>query len=279
VLREYIAAGMCLVAIMVWSIAMQAPLDLIANPNATPNPSKAPWYFVGLQELLVYFDPWIAGVLFPGLIIGGLTAIPYIDPTPKGVGYYSFKERPFANTMFLLGIFMWFALIGIGYYCRGPNFAWYWPWESWLIPKAPPPDTWSLFGPSGVGKFSWLIGVPLIGAAFGAMMMLPKMIQKELPLAKTFGLFAGAFAALLVVSHFAVHLTGLQIGYLFFFGSALFFFGFQMPQAYIRNLDWVRYLITMVFVVSTMSVLLKMGARLGFDIKYLLTLPAVSLNI
>jgi quinol-cytochrome oxidoreductase complex cytochrome b subunit len=279
VLREYIAAGMCLVAIMVWSILMMAPLDLIANPNATPNPSKAPWYFVGLQELLVYFDPWIAGVLFPGLIIAGLTAIPYIDPSPKGVGYYSLKERPFANTMFLLGIFMWFALIGIGYYCRGPNFAWYWPWQSWLIQKPPPPDTWSLFGPAGVGRFSWMVGVPLLGAGFGAFMLLPKLIQTELPVAKTFAAFLGGFALLLVASHFVFHLTGLQIGYLLFFGSAFFFFGFQMPQAYIRNLDWVRYLVTMVFVVSTMSVILKMGARLGFDIKYVLTLPAVSLNI
>jgi quinol-cytochrome oxidoreductase complex cytochrome b subunit len=279
VAREYIAAGICLVAIMVWSILMQAPLDLQANPNVTPNPSKAPWYFVGLQELLVYFDPWIAGVLFPGLIIAGLTAIPYIDPSPKGVGYYSLKERPFANTMFLLGIFMWFALIGIGYYCRGPNFAWYWPWESWLIQKAPPPDTWSVFGPAGVGRYSWLIGVPLLGAFSAAWLVLPKLIQKELPLLKTFGAFFAAFAALLVAGHFALHLTGLQIGYLLFFGSAFFFFGFQMPQAYIRNLDWVRYAITMVFVISTMSVLLKMGARLGFDIKYVLTLPAVSLNI
>jgi hypothetical protein len=124
-----------------------------------------------------------------------------------------------------------------------------------------------------------MIGVPLLGAFSAAWLVLPKLIQKELPLLKTFGAFLGAFAALLVVGHFALHLTGLQIGYLLFFGSAFFFFGFQMPQAYIRNLDWVRYAITMVFVISTMSVLLKMGARLGFDIKYVLTLPAVSLNI
>ncbi|MDO8729937.1 MAG: cytochrome C, partial [Candidatus Omnitrophota bacterium] len=57
----------------------------MANPNKTPNPSKAPWYFVGLQELLVYFDPWMAGVVLPTLILVGLMAIPYLDKNPRGV--------------------------------------------------------------------------------------------------------------------------------------------------------------------------------------------------
>src|SRR5438552_1397700 len=110
---------LCTAVLWVWSMLMPAPLEPLADPNITPNPSKAPWYFVGLQELLVYFDPWIAGVLLPNMIIVGLMAIPYIDPSPKGVGTYSLKERPFANAMFLLGVFMWFALIFIGYFCRG----------------------------------------------------------------------------------------------------------------------------------------------------------------
>ena len=66
----------------VWSMVAPAPLEPLADPNKTPNPSKAPWYFVGLQELLVYFDPWIAGVVLPTLIIVGLMAIPYIDKSP-----------------------------------------------------------------------------------------------------------------------------------------------------------------------------------------------------
>ena len=57
---------------MVWSIALNAPLEEPANPTLTMNPSKAPWYFLGLQEMLVYFDPWIAGVIMPSLIIVGL---------------------------------------------------------------------------------------------------------------------------------------------------------------------------------------------------------------
>ncbi|MCA9633122.1 MAG: hypothetical protein KC766_35965, partial [Myxococcales bacterium] len=63
----------------IWSILVDAPLEEPANPTKTPNPSKAPWYFLGLQEILVYFDPWFAGVVLPGIIIVGLMIIPYID--------------------------------------------------------------------------------------------------------------------------------------------------------------------------------------------------------
>src|SRR5205823_3635898 len=134
VVREYIGGILMLIILVAWSILQNAPLEGLADPNVTPNPSKAPWYFLGLQEMLVYFDPWIAGVLLPGLIIMGLIAIPYLDPDPtNGVGFYSFKERPFANTVFLTGIGAWFTLITIGTFMRGPNWQWYWPWESWLI--------------------------------------------------------------------------------------------------------------------------------------------------
>jgi len=143
--REFLAALWVTVVLFVWSIALQAPLEELANINVTPNPSKAPWYFVGLQELLVYFDPWIAGVALPGLIIFGLMCIPYVDLNPKGVGSYPRMqwsragpiplwtpvERPFAVNVFMFGIVLWFVLIFIGYYCRGPNWEWYWPWEEW----------------------------------------------------------------------------------------------------------------------------------------------------
>src|SRR5579859_1256772 len=125
---ELLATIIVTVILMVWSITLNAPLEEPANPTLTMNPSKAPWYFLGLQEMLVYFDPWIAGVVLPTLVIVGLMAIPYIDTNPKGVGYYAWEERPFANALFILGIVMWFLLIFIGYFCRGPNYAWYWPW-------------------------------------------------------------------------------------------------------------------------------------------------------
>jgi len=90
VYTELISLIVCSVVLIVWSIFLKAPLEQPANPANTPNPSKAPWYFLGLQEMLVYFDPWLAGVVLPGLIIVGLICIPYIDKNPKGNGYYTF---------------------------------------------------------------------------------------------------------------------------------------------------------------------------------------------
>ena len=95
------------------------------------NPSKAPWYFLGLQEMLVYFDPWIAGVVMPGLMIVGLMVFPYVDSNPLGNGYYSIKQRRFAIRMFMWGFFMWIALIIIGTFIRGPGWIWFWPGQTW----------------------------------------------------------------------------------------------------------------------------------------------------
>src|SRR3972149_243084 len=129
---ELISMIILTVVLIIWSIELKAPLEDPANPAATPNPSKAPWYFLGLQEMLVYFDPWIAGVVLPTLIIIGLMAIPYIDINPKGSGYYTFKERKFAVTVFCIGfIGMWVAVITIGTFFRGPGWNLFWPWERW----------------------------------------------------------------------------------------------------------------------------------------------------
>ncbi|MBI4475944.1 MAG: hypothetical protein HY654_02155, partial [Acidobacteria bacterium] len=103
VYTELISLILCSVVLIVWSIVLKAPLEQPANRSLTPNPSKAPWYFLGLQEMLVYFDPWLAGVVLPGLIIVGLMAIPYIDTNPKGNGYYTFSERKAEITIFLFG--------------------------------------------------------------------------------------------------------------------------------------------------------------------------------
>ena len=93
VYTELLCMVIGMIVLVVWGLAFQAPIEEPANPARTPNPSKAPWYFLGLQEMLVYFDPWLAGVVFPSLIIVGLMAIPYIDTNPKGNGYFTFKER------------------------------------------------------------------------------------------------------------------------------------------------------------------------------------------
>ncbi len=129
---EFLAALLIMAILTVWSITLNAPLEEPANPSLTPNPSKAPWYFLGLQEILVYFDPWIAGVTIPTLIILGLCAIPYIDINPKGNGYYTFKERKFAIVTFLFGfLVLWVSLIVLGTFFRGPGWNLFMPWEEW----------------------------------------------------------------------------------------------------------------------------------------------------
>ena len=120
------------IILMVWSITLNAPLEEPANPNLTMNPAKAPWYFLGLQEMLVYFDPWIAGVVMPTLIIVGLMVIPYIDTNPLGSGYYTWKQRKFSIGTFLFGfIILWIAMIIIGTFIRGPGWQWFWPGQTW----------------------------------------------------------------------------------------------------------------------------------------------------
>ena len=112
---EFIAGCVLLLVLLVWSITVDAPMEEPANPTKTPNPSKAPWYFLGLQEMLVYFDPWIAGVVLPSLIIVGLMVIPYVDINPRGNGYYTWAERKFAIATFLVGFLgMWVGMITIG---------------------------------------------------------------------------------------------------------------------------------------------------------------------
>ena len=136
VYTELISLILCSVVLIVWSIFLKAPLEQPANPANTPNPSKAPWYFLGLQEMLVYFDPWLAGVVLPGLIIVGLICIPYIDKNPKGNGYFTFAERKAEITIFLFGfVVLWCSLIVLGTFLRGPNWNFFGPFEFWDIHK------------------------------------------------------------------------------------------------------------------------------------------------
>ena len=128
---EFLATVIVTVVLFVWSITLNAPLEEPANPNLTMNPSKAPWYFLGLQEMLVYFDPWIAGVVMPSIIMVGLMAFPYVDSNPLGNGYYTLKQRRFALWMFGAGFLQWIVLIVIGTFIRGPGWIWFWPGQTW----------------------------------------------------------------------------------------------------------------------------------------------------
>lgn len=128
---EFLAAIIVSLILMIWSITLNAPLEEPANPNFTMNPAKAPWYFVGLQEMLVYFDPWFAGVVLPSLIVVGLMVFPYVDNNPLGTGYYTIKQRKVALASFGFGFFLWLALIFIGTFVRGPGWIWFWPGQTW----------------------------------------------------------------------------------------------------------------------------------------------------
>lgn len=132
VMIELICLVLVSAVLVFWAIFIRAPLEEPASAALTPNPSKAPWYFLGLQEMLVYFDPWYAGVLLPTLIIVGLMAIPYVDTNPKGSGYYTLKERKFAITVYLFGfIIFWVVLITIGTFLRGANWNFFGPYDKW----------------------------------------------------------------------------------------------------------------------------------------------------
>jgi hypothetical protein len=135
--RLEMLVGTAVMAFMtVWSIVVDAPLEEPANPTKTPNPSKAPWYFLGLQEILVYFDPWFAGVILPAFIIVGLMVIPYIDINPKGNGYYCFRDRWFAISTFLFGfLILWIVLIIMGTFIRGPGWYLFLPGQFWDVHK------------------------------------------------------------------------------------------------------------------------------------------------
>ncbi|MFN0241530.1 MAG: hypothetical protein ACKVWV_01430 [Planctomycetota bacterium] len=139
VYTELICLVLFTALLTIWSVGIEAPLEEPASPARTPNPSKAPWYFLGLQELLVYFDPWIAGVLLPSFIIIGLCAVPYLDTNPKGNGYYTFKERPFAISFFWTGfLLLWVSLVIMGTFLRGPNWSFFGPFEYWDLHKLEP---------------------------------------------------------------------------------------------------------------------------------------------
>src|SRR5687768_5193696 len=132
VYTELICLILATAGLILWAVISKAPLEQPANPGYAPNPAKAPWYFLGLQEMLVYFDPWMAGVVYPGLIILGLMAMPFIDTNPKGNGYYTLKERPFAIVTFLFGfLILWVVLIFFGTFLRGPNWSFFGPYEFW----------------------------------------------------------------------------------------------------------------------------------------------------
>ena len=236
---ELIALVLCTVLLIVWSIVLQAPLEEPANPTISPNPSKAPWYFLGLQEMLVYFDPWIAGVLFPSLMIVGLMAIPYLDTNKKGVGYYSFSQRKMAVSFYMFGwLVLWILLIIVGTFLRGPNWNFFGPFEYWDLHKLEPLTNINL---SEYFYIIWLkSGMPnniLLRECWGIILVLGYFIIIPPILAKTW-----------------------------------------LKNMYGR-LGNLRYSIFVVLLLFALSMPIKMYLRWVFNLKYLVSIPEYFFNI
>ncbi len=126
--RELLVALAVSVALHVVSLVFMAPLEEMADPTRTPNPAKAPWYFLGLQEL-VHYSALVGGVIVPTLLVLALLVVPYFDRGKAGAGQWFAPERRVANAVFTTLAVIFAGLTIIGTLFRGPNWAWVWPWK------------------------------------------------------------------------------------------------------------------------------------------------------
>jgi hypothetical protein len=126
---EFVAALACTAFLFLFSWVVNAPLLQAANFNQTPNPSKAPWYFLGLQELLTMFHPMIAGVTLPGVGLLGLMLAPYLDRNASNKP----EDRKFMTSMMTMFLMFWAVLTIIGSFFRGPGFNFIFPWRDGIF--------------------------------------------------------------------------------------------------------------------------------------------------
>ncbi|HEX5615954.1 MAG TPA: menaquinol-cytochrome c reductase cytochrome b subunit [Acidimicrobiia bacterium] len=126
---EFAAVLILMALITVFSALVKAPLLGLADLNQTPNPSKAPWYFLGLQELLTMFHPMVAGVTIPGVALGILAITPYFDQNPSTKP----NDRKFAIVMMTIFLMLWAVLVIIGSFFRGPGFNFVFPWNEGIF--------------------------------------------------------------------------------------------------------------------------------------------------
>jgi quinol-cytochrome oxidoreductase complex cytochrome b subunit len=126
--RELLVTIGVVIILHIVSLTFNAPLEELADPTRTPNPAKAPWYFLGLQEL-VHYSALIGGVVVPTLAVIALLALPYVDRTRGGSGQWFAHERRWINTVFTVLVAVFLGLTMIGTFFRGANWAWVWPWK------------------------------------------------------------------------------------------------------------------------------------------------------
>jgi hypothetical protein len=236
---ELICAVIFTVILVVWGVLLNAPLEEPASPGKTPNPSKAPWYFLGLQEMLVYFDPWIAGVVLPSMIITGLMLVPYCDKNPKGVGYYTLKERPLAVGTFMFGfLILWISLIVMGTFLRGPNWNFFGPFENWDVHKL------ATLSNVNLSEYFW---VSWLGQA------LPKnILVREAP--------------------------GILLTVFFLFGLPPIL-AFTFCKGLYKHCGFIRYNLVMSHLLVMVGMVLKMVGRWVFNLKYVVFIPEYFFNI
>jgi hypothetical protein len=236
---ELICAVIFTVILVVWGVLLNAPLEEPASPGKTPNPSKAPWYFLGLQEMLVYFDPWIAGVVLPSMIISGLMLVPYCDKNPKGVGYYTLKERPLAVGTFMFGfLILWISLIVMGTFLRGPNWNFFGPFENWDVHKL------QTLSNVNLSEYFWV-----------------KWLNRSLP--QNF-LLREAPGILLTVGYMAVLPPLLA---------------FTVCKGLYKHCGFIRYNLVMSHLLVMVGMVLKMVLRWTISLKYVVFIPEYFFNI
>jgi len=244
----------CMVAVsallLFWAIFLPAPLEEPASSVKTPNPSKAPWYFLGLQEMLVYFDPWYAGVVLPSLVIFGLMAMPYLDFNKQGNGYYSIAERKFAYLTYQFGfLVLWITLIILGTFLRGPNWNFYGPFEYWTPYKV------EVLNNVDLPEMFWvkLLDRPLPRAPQGAgtLAQIGYVLLREAPGLLLLGAYLVLLPPLLAVTIF---------------------------RGFFAKMGFVRYMIMANLMLLMLTLPLKMILRWTVNLKYLVSIPEFSLN-
>ncbi|MBU6275321.1 MAG: hypothetical protein KGQ61_01660 [Planctomycetes bacterium] len=244
----------CMVAVsaflLVWAIFLPAPLEEPASSVKTPNPSKAPWYFLGLQEMLVYFDPWYAGVVLPSLVIFGLMAMPYLDFNKKGNGYYSIAERKFSYLTFQFGFLeLWITLIILGTFLRGPNWNFFGPFEYWSPYKV------EVLNNVDLPQMFWvnLLDRPLPRApqGSGTLAQIGYILLREAPGLLLLGAYLVILPPLLAVTVF---------------------------RGFFAKMGFIRYMVMSNLMLLMLSLPLKMILRWTLNLKYLVSIPEFSLN-
>ena len=244
----------CMVAVtaflLAWALLLPAPLEEPASSVKTPNPSKAPWYFLGLQEMLVYFDPWYAGVVLPSLVIFGLMAMPYLDFNKKGNGYYSIEERKFAYLTFQFGFLeLWITLIILGTFLRGPNWNFFGPFEYWSPYKV------EVLNNVDLPQMFWvnMLNRPLPRVATDApwYAQVGTILLREMPGLLVMGAYLFLLPPLLAVTVF---------------------------RKYFAKMGLIRYLVMVNLMLLMLSLPLKMVLRWTMNLKYLISIPEFSLN-